>query len=148
MDVKPRKNTGVLMSVHGKHDFMMLQMKDGSIELSIDNGKGIITVRYKPATPWSLCDGRWHSVKVIKNKYVAVLLVDGDFTKPILGQIGAIYTHTKDPLFLGTQTHISKHRGDPTYQKFVGCIRNVQIDREYVDLDKAKFIGNVNVSSC
>lgn len=63
MDIKPRKNSGVIASVHGRRDFVMLQLKDGSVELSVDNGKGIITARYTPSSPWMLCDGNWHSIQ-------------------------------------------------------------------------------------
>ncbi|CAL4060446.1 unnamed protein product [Meganyctiphanes norvegica] len=148
MDVKPRRNTGVLMSVHGKRDFVMLQMKDGVVSLSVDNGKGIITAKYEPVTPWSLCDGRWHSVKVIKNKNVAILVVDGHSTNPVSGKIGATSADTKHPLFLGTQPRIGDRRGDPTTIKYVGCMKNVQINKEAVDLAYPIFVGNVDAGSC
>lgn len=63
MEVKPRKNNGVIASVHGKRDFVLLQLNNGTLELKVDNGKGVMVVQYKPASPWSFCDGQWHSIK-------------------------------------------------------------------------------------
>lgn len=63
MDIKPRKNNGVIMSVHGRRDFVLLQLRNGSVELTVDNGKGEIVNRYTPPSPWSICDGKWHTIQ-------------------------------------------------------------------------------------
>lgn len=63
MEIKPRSINGVITSVHGRRDFVLLQLRNGSLELSVDNGKGIITATYEPSSPWSFCDGKWHSVQ-------------------------------------------------------------------------------------
>lgn len=63
MDIKPRKNNGVIMSVHGRRDFVLLQLRNGSVELTVDNGKGEIVNRYTPSSPWTICDGKWHTIQ-------------------------------------------------------------------------------------
>ena len=63
MEIKPRTINGAIMSVHGRRDFVLLQLRNGSLELSVDNGKGIITTTYTPFSPWSFCDGQWHSIQ-------------------------------------------------------------------------------------
>ncbi|CAL4121219.1 unnamed protein product, partial [Meganyctiphanes norvegica] len=148
MDVKPRVNTGVLMSLHGKSDFVMLQMKNGIVELSVDYGKGIIIAKYEPMTPWSLCDGRWHKVKVIKRKKRVVLVVDEHHTKTKSRKKGDTFTDKKYPLFLGTQPNITDHRGHPTTDKYVGCIKNVHINKKADDFSYPIFVGNVDAGSC
>ena len=62
MEIKPRTVNGVLVSVHGRRDFVLLQLKNGSLELSVDNGRGIFTTTYTPSFQMSFCDGKWHSV--------------------------------------------------------------------------------------
>ncbi|XP_064094479.1 laminin subunit alpha-like isoform X2 [Macrobrachium nipponense] len=148
LDVKPRKNSGVIMSVHGRRDFVLLQLKDGAIEFSVDNGKGVITARYTLPSPWMICDGEWHTIQVIKTKNIAMLVVDGISTNPVKGKIGATSTDTKHPLFLGSQPRISARRGEATDEKFVGCVRNLTIKNAPADLAFATFVGNVDAGSC
>ncbi|XP_069164876.1 laminin subunit alpha isoform X2 [Procambarus clarkii] len=148
LDIKPRVNSGVIASVHGRRDFVILQLRNGSVELSVDNGKGIITAKYTPTHPWVLCDGNWHSIQVIKNKNIAILVVDGTSTNPVSGKIGATSTDTKNPLFLGSQPLVQKRRGGATSEKYVGCMRNVTVNKEPVALAYTTFVGNVNAGSC
>ncbi|XP_071537849.1 laminin subunit alpha isoform X2 [Panulirus ornatus] len=148
MDIKPRKNSGVIASVHGRRDFVLLQLKDGSVELTVDNGKGPIIARYTPSSPWMLCDGNWHSIQVIKNKNIAILVVDGTSTNPVSGRMGATSTDTKNPLFLGSQPNVTKRRGGATSEKYVGCIRNVTVKKDPIPLAYSTFTGNVNAGSC
>lgn len=87
-------------------------------------------------------------LSVIKNKIIAILIVDGTSTNPVSGKIGATSTDTKHPLFLGTQPRIMQRRGNAVAEKFVGCIRNVSINKETEDLPYATFVGQVNAGSC
>ena len=63
MDIKPRSTSGVLLAVHGKRDYLLLQMVDGVIKFTVDNGKGPITSSFKPPKDEFLfCDGNWHQI--------------------------------------------------------------------------------------
>jgi laminin, alpha 3/5 len=70
MDIKPRNLTGVLTSVHGKKSFFIVEMIKGSIFLSVDSGDGPRTVSFQPDPDKSLCDGNWHTVTVIKSRFI------------------------------------------------------------------------------
>jgi len=64
MDIKPRSVDGVLMSVQTpKKNFLLLEMKNGTISFSVDTGKGPISASFTPASPYFLCDGIWHKIK-------------------------------------------------------------------------------------
>ena len=63
LDIRPRKTSGVLMSVHGRRDFLLLQMVDGYLKFSVDNGKGAISAQYTPPHEHYFCDGHWHSIQ-------------------------------------------------------------------------------------
>lgn len=63
MDIKPRNISGLLMSVFGKRDFLVLQMVDGIIKFTVDNGKGPIEASFHPPTTHYFCDGHWHSIQ-------------------------------------------------------------------------------------
>lgn len=64
MDIKPRSIDGILMSVQTlKKNFLLLEMKNGSLSFSVDVGKGPISASYTPASPYFLCDNGWHTIK-------------------------------------------------------------------------------------
>ena len=43
-----------------------------------DNGAGFAAVVYTPTNLSVLCDSNWHSVRVMKNRHMATLLVDNE----------------------------------------------------------------------
>jgi len=64
MDIKPRSVDGILLSVQTvKKNFLILEMKNGTISFSVDTGKGPISASFTPTTPYYLCDGLWHRIK-------------------------------------------------------------------------------------
>jgi len=62
LSIKPRKPSGILVSVHGEKDFMVLQMINGTIKFTVDNGKGPLYSSFSKDT-YDLCDGNWHSIQ-------------------------------------------------------------------------------------
>lgn len=63
LDIRPRNNSGILVSVHGRRDYLVLQLIDGAIKVSVDNGKGPIFSLFTPPHPHYFCDGQWHSIE-------------------------------------------------------------------------------------
>lgn len=84
----------------------------------------------------------------MKNKHVIVVTVDGLNSEPAAGQIGSKSADTNKPLFLGSQPRLSKRRGDPVPEKFVGCMRNVVVNGEKIDLSYVLYVGDVNAGVC
>merc|ERR1719481_2570701 len=105
MAVRPRTNNGVIMSVHGRRDFLMLQMRNGVVELSADNGGGIIRATIEPPTQHYFCNGEWHNFVVSKVREVLVLQV-GDMYSTASGKAEAASMNTNHPLFLGSQPRL------------------------------------------
>lgn len=62
MEIKPRSVDGILVAMLTKKNFLILEMKNGSISFSVDTGKGSISTSFTPASPYFLCDGQWHRV--------------------------------------------------------------------------------------
>lgn len=63
MEIKPRSTSGILMSVHGRRDFLILQMINGSLIFSVDNGRGPIIAKFTPQHQHHMCDGQWHYIQ-------------------------------------------------------------------------------------
>lgn len=63
MEIKPRTQNALLLSV-GALEFLTLQLINGTVKFSVNNGAGIETVIYDPTQKNLLCDGHWHQIKV------------------------------------------------------------------------------------
>jgi len=74
LDIRPRKTSGVLMSVHGRRDFLLLQMVNGVLKFSVDNGKGAISAQYTPPHEYYFCDGQWHTIQGTSRNWVFRIL--------------------------------------------------------------------------
>lgn len=63
LDIKPRNQSGILVAVHGRHDYLVLEMFNGIMKLTVENGRGPITTTFQPSNPYYFCDGNWHSIQ-------------------------------------------------------------------------------------
>jgi hypothetical protein len=62
MKIKPRNVTGLLLAIKGRKDFMILQMVDGAMTFTVNNGRGPIVAIFTPSYKFTFCDGRWHEI--------------------------------------------------------------------------------------
>ncbi len=63
MQVKPRNVSGILLAIQGKRgDYLILQLIDGTLVFTVDNGRGPISAKFKPQDDFQFCDGRWHDI--------------------------------------------------------------------------------------
>lgn len=62
LEIKPRNSTGLLMSVHGGKDFLVLELLENEVVANVENGKGPFRASYKLGNKFSLCDGQWHKI--------------------------------------------------------------------------------------
>lgn len=73
MEVKPRNSTGLLMSAHGKKDYMVLELMENKVVAHVENGKGPFQAVFKLTNKTSLCDGKWHRIQGESNNNDAIL---------------------------------------------------------------------------
>lgn len=148
MDIKPRTMNGLLLSVHGKKALLLLQLINGTIHFTVDNGEGNIIAIFKPEPNQNFCDGEWHSIKAIKSQYVITLIVDGVNSEPAIGSTTSLSTDTSRPLFLGGHPYLSKARGLTIRRPFLGCIRNVRVKDQLQQIHPGMTIGHVQTGIC
>ncbi|XP_060535680.1 laminin subunit alpha [Cylas formicarius] len=150
MDIKPRVNSGVLVAVHGKKDYLVLEMVNGTLRLVVENGKGPLTTSFLPPgnNTFSLCDGNWHEIQVVKSRNVVTISVDRIFTDPKIGHHTATSTDTGSALFLGGHRLIKKVRGIVSRTPFVGCIKDVSLNNEPIDMQATMVEGHITVGIC
>jgi len=147
-DIKPRTMNGLLLSVHGKKAMFALQLINGTINFTVDNGGGPITAVFQPESNQNFCDGEWHTVTAIKSLYVITLIVDSIGSTPTIGEPTADVTDTSRPLFLGGHQHLSKARGLTVRSPFIGCIRNVKINEVLQPINLNMAVGKVRTGVC
>lgn len=170
MEIKPRSTSGILMSVHGRRDHLILQLVDGELIFSVDNGRGPILAKYTPPHDHHLCDGKWHYIQggtrrvfgrrkitnqtkpkwvaAIKAKNVVTLSVDNVFVEPGIGTAGVSSTDTNHPLYIGGHPNPTKPRGFRTHEPYIGCIRNININRKLLRFGSAQAVGSVTATTC
>ena len=50
------------MAIQGRKDYLILQMVDGTMTFTVDNGRGPIMAIFKPEDEFKFCDGNWHEI--------------------------------------------------------------------------------------
>lgn len=108
MDIRPRAQSGLLMSVHGRKAYFVLEMINGTISLSVNNGDEPFTATYTPLPEENLCDGQWRTVSAIKSQYVITIKVNDVSSNPAIGDARSPSTDTTRPLFLGGHPHLQR----------------------------------------
>ncbi|XP_048488928.1 laminin subunit alpha [Plutella xylostella] len=148
MEIKPRNSTGLLLSVHGKKDFLVLELLDRELVANVENGKGPFHASFKLGSKLTLCDGNWHKINVVKSRHAVSVGVDGNFSGAGLGQSGS--TDTKSALFIGGhERQLSRVRGVKSRRGFSGCLRNIVIKEVLVtDIPLNAAHGNVHIGVC
>lgn len=148
LEIKPRTMSGLLLSVHGKRAFLILQLINGTLNFAVDNGDGPIVATFSLEQNEKFCDGKWRKILAVKSQYVITLSVDNMSSQPSIGSALSLSTDTTRPLFLGGHPHLSKARGLGTRMPYLGCIRNVKIKDVAEDILPGMTVGNVQTGVC
>lgn len=151
--MRARTTDGVIFAVQSatKPDFMMLQMKDGNLIFSANNGKEDIFTRFEPDEKHHLCDGNWHEIEAVKAKNVVTLTIDeDDFPMPGIGTAGISDTDTDGPLYIGGVPDGEYFPALETTEDFVGCIRNFRFEDQPQSLTggEAEIFYDVSPNTC
>jgi len=146
MMIKPRNSTGILAAVKGRRDYLLLQMVNGSVHFTVENGRGPISAVFTPTHPEELCDGRWHEVHAVKVKNVVILSVNKIFAQPGIGEGGSSSTDTNNPLNIGG--HPRPNIPGITTASYSGCMKDVVIESKPLVITDEKIFGNILRDIC
>lgn len=61
MKIKPNSKSGLLAAVYSKKDFIILQLVEGQITFTVDNGNGPVTTYSEPVIR-SQTGNHWHNI--------------------------------------------------------------------------------------
>lgn len=150
MEIKPRNISGILLAIQGRKDYLVLELVDGAVQFTVDNGRGAITSIFKPDFKFGFCDGNWHRVHAVKAKNVVTLSVNSVFAQPGIGVPGVSSTDTNHGLYLGGHPKQSRGglRGLNTKSNYVGCMRNFIIETRKLKISKDMLKGDILAHVC
>ncbi|XP_070151389.1 laminin subunit alpha [Polyergus mexicanus] len=149
MDVKPRSTSGHLLSVHGKKDYLVLEMINGTVKFLVRTQKGLIETSYEPTKPNSLCDGHWHNIRAVKQKNAVLLSVDHKPVPPGISGKNMGRVLSRQPIYIGGHLLLRRGlQGSTSQAQYVGCINNIQINSKTIGIRPERAYGQVVAGVC
>uniref|UniRef100_A0A8C9U0A8 Laminin, alpha 4 n=1 Tax=Scleropages formosus TaxID=113540 RepID=A0A8C9U0A8_SCLFO len=138
LEVRPRVASGVILHVYTSN-------KD-YLKVLVNNGIREFSTRVSPKH--GVCDGRWHKITVIRDVNVVQLDVDSEVNH-VVGALNPPTVETRTPVFIGWAPASLLPQGLATNRPYVGCMRNLEVNKTPVSFRKAALVnGAVSVSSC
>lgn len=149
MNIKPRSTSGHLLSVHGKKDYLVLEMVNGTIKFLVKTQKGLIETSYDPTKPNSLCDGHWHNIRAVKQKNAVLLSVDHKPVAPGISGKNMGRVLSRQPIYIGGHSLLRRGlQGSTSQAQYVGCINNIQINSKPISIKPERAYGQVVAGVC
>ncbi|XP_015840545.1 fat-like cadherin-related tumor suppressor homolog isoform X4 [Tribolium castaneum] len=129
--------TGNLMYAAGKVDYNILEIVNGAVQYRFELGSGEGIVRESTVY---ISDGRWHEVKLERDRNSAKITVDGLHTaQGSAPGISDILNLQSDEMYLGAEVH--QHPSilgfEDIQRGFSGCMDDIRISRMSVPLHKS-----------
>uniref|UniRef100_A0A667Z735 Laminin, alpha 4 n=1 Tax=Myripristis murdjan TaxID=586833 RepID=A0A667Z735_9TELE len=144
VEVRPRVASGVLLHVHtSEKDYLTMYMHQGTVMVLVNNGVREFFTQVSPQQ--GLCTGSWHKITVIRDASVVQLDVDSEVNH-VVGPLSPSSADITSPVFIGGAPAPLLI---PEMKAYVGCMRNLTINKSQVSLSKAALVsGAVSVGSC
>ncbi|XP_029467612.1 laminin subunit alpha-5 isoform X2 [Rhinatrema bivittatum] len=153
LEVRPQTSSGLVFHVAGKTGpYLTVHADNREVTVNVNIGAGEFSTSV--TLQQSLCDGQWHSIAVIKGNNMIQLDVDTQGNQTV----GPGHSHssrakatlyvagTPDTLYTAAVLPASS---SPPHPFYVGCIRNLLIDRNPIDMSRTGSAGGfVGVNGC
>lgn len=127
-----------------KSDYLSIAINDGFVELSYNLGKQKELFILK--SNLRVDDGRWHMVHVERNRRLGVLTLDNNRSVTGNSEAGATELNTDGVLWIGGHPNLPAGLPADYYMGFVGCLKDLKVDNEYIPL-ATHFFSNPAVTS-
>ncbi|XP_031422129.1 laminin subunit alpha-5 isoform X2 [Clupea harengus] len=127
LDVRPVSDSGLLLHAGGyKGQQLSLYLHHGEVSVVMNSGNGDFSVSLSPEE--SLCDGRWHSIMIVKKSNVIQLHVD-TASQHGVGPKQKRTNGGKNKVYLGSAPDAAKIPGLPaSLPSFHGCVRQAVLN--------------------
>ncbi|XP_064196122.1 laminin subunit alpha-2 isoform X2 [Anguilla rostrata] len=124
-------------------DFATIQVKEGMAHLAFDLGSGNTSVH----VPRVINDGKWHKIRVMREKQRGVLIIDNRYSKQTTSPKKADILDVVGMLYIGgLPVNYTTKRIGPVLYSINGCIRNFKMLGSLLDMDNPT--SSYHVGSC
>lgn len=135
--IRTMQPTGNVMYAAGRVDYNILEIVNGAVQYRFELGSGEGVVRESSIY---VSDGRWHEIRLERDKNSARIVVDGTHTATGSAPgISDILNLQSDEIYLGAEVH--QHPSilgfEDIQRGFSGCMDDVRISRVSVPLHKS-----------
>ncbi|VDP19186.1 unnamed protein product [Soboliphyme baturini] len=155
MEIKSRVRNCVLLAIssYDGGDFLTLQVIDGALIFTVNNGAGPEHVKLNLKRKNLFCDGHWHTIRIYKVKNFLTVGVDNVNSHTQMKKRKASTTDTKDPLYLGGVPGNFSSAGLLIQDHFIGCIRSISLGRKVrrrknIMINEIQVIGDISKDGC
>ncbi|XP_049919958.1 laminin subunit alpha-5 isoform X1 [Epinephelus moara] len=148
LEVRPVSDSGLLLHAGTSPDqYLSLVLSQGQVTVSLNSGKGEFSTSFTPEEP--LCNGRWHTITVVKKNNVLQLHVDAA-SEHSVGPKQSRSAGAKETVYLGGVPNGVTVPGLPAgLPAFHGCIRLATINHRPAMLSKPLAVhGAVGTQGC
>ncbi|KAM3872260.1 laminin subunit alpha-5 [Diretmus argenteus] len=144
LEVRPVSDSGLLLHAGTSPEHhLSLVLNQGEVTVSVNSGSGEFSTSFTPEE--SLCDGRWHSITVVKKNNVLQLHVDAA-SEHSVGPKQGRSAGGKETVYLGGAPGGVAVPGLPSFH---GCIRRATLNHRPAMLSKPLAVhGAVGTQGC
>nr|XP_012216711.1 PREDICTED: laminin subunit alpha-1-like [Linepithema humile] len=154
LEFRTSELSGVLLSISapGQSPSLSLELNNGRVIMSGDLGdNNPLYVEQRFASPYAICDNRWHRIQAVYNDEELALKVDEldqKYGLPTNVNYHIMGSTASGPLYIGGIPATAQKGSLITRDHFNGCIRNVMIAGERRDWTDMAELHNIHLSSC
>ncbi|XP_032674953.1 laminin subunit alpha-1 isoform X4 [Odontomachus brunneus] len=154
LEFRTSELSGVLLSISAPDGSpsLALELNNGRVIMSGDLGdNNPLYVEQRFASPYAICDNRWHRIQAVYNDEELALKVDEldqKYGLPTKANYHFADSTAYGPLYIGGIPASAQKGSLITRDHFNGCIRNVMIGGERRDWTDMAELHNIHLSSC
>lgn len=148
LEVRPVSYSGLLLhaGTSAKH-YLSVVLNQGEVIVSMNSGKGDFSTSFTPEEP--LCNGRWHTLSVVKKNNVLTLHVDSASEQSV-GPKQSRSSGAKETVYLGgVPGGVTVPVLPENLPSFHGCVRLASVNHRAAMLSKPLSVhGSVGTQGC
>uniref|UniRef100_A0A4W5JD38 Laminin G domain-containing protein n=1 Tax=Hucho hucho TaxID=62062 RepID=A0A4W5JD38_9TELE len=148
LEVRPVSDSGLLLHAGTRAGQQLsLYLNQGAVTVTVNSGNGEFSTSFTPEE--SLCDGRWHSITIVKKSNVLQLHVDAA-SEHSVGPKQGRPSGAKEAVYLGGAPDGVDVPGLPdALPSFHGCVRRAVLNQRPAVLSKPLSVhGAVGTQGC
>ncbi|XP_046895467.1 laminin subunit alpha-4-like [Hypomesus transpacificus] len=148
LEVRPASVSGLLLHAGGRTEqHLSLFLHQGEVTASLNAGNGLFSTSFTPEE--TLCDGRWHTITVVKKKNVLQLHVDAASEHSVGPKQGRSSVGTETVYLGGVPDGVVVPSLPASLPSYHGCVRRAVLNHRPAMLSKPLSVhGAVATQGC